>query len=240
MSVLVVTGGSQGIGAAIVRLAARDGWAVCFSYSANVTAADGLVAEIGKRGGTVVAVQADAADEAETARLFEQAAALGPVTGVVINAGITGPAATIAGLSADALDQVLAINVRGAYLTLQAAGRIMVSGSIVTMSSRAASLGGPGEWVHYAASKGAVDSMTIGAAKEFASRQIRVNALQPGLIDTEIHAKAGLPDRIAKLGHTIPMGRAGTADDVARVALWLLSDAAAYVTGAIIPVSGGR
>ena len=240
MNVLLVTGGSQGIGAAISIMAAARGWAVCLSYSSNGSAAETVVATIRKAGGTAVAVHADAADEAATARLFDAAAALGPVTGVVINAGITGPVSTIAAMEAEALDRVLAVNVRGAFLTLREAARRLETGGIVTIGSRASGLGAPGEWVHYAASKGAVDSMTIGAAKELASRGIRVNAVQPGLIDTEIHAKAGLTDRVERLSSSVPLGRAGTADDVARVVLWLLSDDSAYVTGALLPVSGGR
>ena len=240
MSVLIVTGGSQGIGAAIARMAAARGWAVCLSSSRAGGPADDVAAGIRAQGGQALAAQADAADEAATARLFEAAATLGPVTGLVINAGITGPTSTIAALEAAALDEVLAINVRGAFLTLREGARRMTAGGIVLVSSRAAGLGGPGEWVHYAASKGAVDSMTIGAAKELAPRGIRVNAVQPGLIDTPIHAKAGLPDRAERLGPSVPLGRPGTADEVARVVLWLLSDDAAYVTGAIVPVSGGR
>lgn len=240
MSVLIVTGGSQGIGAAVSRLAAARGWAVCLSYSRGAAEAEAVVADIVAAGGRALAVQADAADEAATARLFHAAAGLGAVTGVVINAGITGPTSRIDALEASALDAVLAINVRGAFLTLREASRAMVSGAIVAVSSRAAQLGGPGEWVHYAASKGAVDSMVTGASKELAGRGIRVNAVAPGLIDTAIHAKAGLPDRVSALGPSVPMGRAGSADEVARVVLWLLSDEAAYVTGALIPVSGGR
>ena len=240
MSVLIVTGGSHGIGAAICRLAAARGWAVCLSYSRSAAEAEQIASDILAAGGRALAVQADAADEEATARLFHAASGLGEITGVVANAGITGPTSTIDALPIAELDQVLAINVRGAYLTLREASRAMKHGSIVAISSRASGLGGPGEWVHYAASKGAVDSMTIGAAKELAPRGIRVNAVNPGLIDTPIHAKAGLHDRLARLGPSIPMGRAGTADEVARVVLWLLSDEAAYVTGALIPVSGGR
>ena len=240
MSVLIVTGGSAGIGAAICRMAATRGWAVCLSYSTSAAEAEKIAGDILAAGGRALAVQADAADEAATERLFHAASGLGPITGVVINAGTTGPASTIAAMDTAALDRMLDINVRGAYLALREAARTMTGGSVVMVSSVASRLGGPGEWVHYAASKGAVDSMTIGAAKELAPKGIRVNAVLPGLIDTAIHAKAGLPDRIATLGPSVPLGRAGTADEVARVALWLLSDEASYVTGALLPVSGGR
>lgn len=238
--VLVVTGGSQGIGAAVCRQAAAAGWAVCFSFSAGQSAADAMVIEIAAQGGQALAVQADAADEAATIRLFDAAASLGPLRGVVANAGITGPIAGIAGLDTELLDRVLDINVRGAFLTLREAARRMEGGGVVMVSSRASQLGSPGEWVHYAASKGAVDTMVIGAARELAPRGIRVNAVLPGLIETPIHAKAGAPDRVARMAPSVPMGRAGTADEVARVVLWLLSDDASYVTGALVPVSGGR
>ncbi len=243
---MVVTGGSQGIGAAVCRLAARRGWTVCFSYSHDAGAADGLAAEIGAAGGRILPQRADAADEAAVVALFAAAAALGPITALVNNAGITGPVAMLDELPATALDRVMAVNVRGAFLALRGAVRWMAAdrggqgGAIVNVSSRASQLGSPGEWVHYAASKGAVDTLTIGAARELAPRGIRVNAVLPGLIDTAIHGKAGMPDRVGRMGPGIPMGRAGTAEEVAAVVLWLLSDEAAYVTGALLPVSGGR
>ena len=240
MSVLVITGGSQGIGAATARLAARHGWSVCLSYSANAAEADSVIQSITAAGGRALAGKADAADEAATARLFEVAAALGPITGVVANAGITGPVSPIADLAASDLDRVLAVNVRGAFLTLREAARRMAEGAVVTISSRASQLGSPGEWVHYAASKGAVDSLTLGAAKELAPRGIRVNAVLPGLIDTAIHEKAGMPGRVEAMASAIPLRRAGTPEEVAKVVLWLLSDDSAYVTGALLPVSGGR
>lgn len=237
---LVVTGGSTGIGAAICRMAAAKGWAVCLSYGSGAEAAQDVVRHIVAAGGRAVAVQADAADADATARLFREAAALGRIIGVVANAGITGPMAGIGTLDPAALDPVLGVNVRGAYLTLAETARTMTEGCIVLISSRAAVLGGAGEWVHYAASKGAVDTMAIGAAKELAPRGIRVNAVSPGLIDTPIHDKAGQSDRVARLAPSVPLGRVGTPDDVARAVLWLLSDDAAYVTGANLPVSGGR
>ena len=244
---LLVTGGSAGIGAATVRLAAQRGWRVAFSYRSSHAMAEALVAEVQAAGGEAMAVQADAASEAQTTILFEAVhAAYGPIHGLVNNAGITGAVATIETLGMDTLDEVMAINVRGTFLATRAAIGQMATdkggagGSIVNLSSVASTLGGAGAWVHYAASKGAVDSFTIGAAKELAPRGIRVNAVHPGLIDTEIHAKAGLGDRLATLGATVPMGRIGTADEVARAILFLLSDEASYITGAMLLVSGGR
>jgi NAD(P)-dependent dehydrogenase (short-subunit alcohol dehydrogenase family) len=239
MSTYVITGGSQGIGAAFVRLAAQRGHKVGFSYGRSKEAAETLVAECGAG---VMAVQADAADETATVRLFERVvAAFGPLHGFVNNAGITGPLATIEHVTPAIIDEVFAVNVRGAFIALREAARHMPNGgAIVNISSRASGIGGGGEWVHYAASKGAVDTLTIGASRELAKQNIRVNAINPGLIDTEIHAKAGDAARVVRMGATVPLGRAGTADEVARVALWLLSDEASYVTGALLPVSGGR
>ena len=246
MGVIIVTGGSQGIGAAVCRGAAARGWDVCLSYSRGQAEAEAVVAGIEAAGGRALAVQADAADGDAVARLFQAASGLGRVTALVNNAGITGPLATIDALDAAGLDRVLAVNVRGAFLAVQEAVRCMATdlggagGAIVNVSSRASQLGGSGEWVHYAASKGFVDTLTLGAARELAPRGIRVNAVLPGLIDTAIHAKAGQQDRVARMAASIPMGRAGTADEVAETILWLLSDQASYVTGAILSVSGGR
>lgn len=245
--VLLVTGGSTGIGAATVRLAARRGYRVAFSYRASAAAARTLEAEIAAAGGAARGFQADAADEAATAALFAEVdRCFGPVTALVTNAGVTGSTSTLQAVTARTLDEVLDINVRGVFFAVREAIARMATdlggagGSIVNLSSVAARLGGPGDWVHYAASKGAIDSFTVGAAKELAPRGIRVNAVVPGLIDTEIHAKAGLGDRLGKLGATVPMGRVGTADEVALAILWLLSDEASYVTGALLPVAGGR
>jgi NAD(P)-dependent dehydrogenase (short-subunit alcohol dehydrogenase family) len=245
--VLVVTGGGAGIGAAVARLAAVRGYAVGLSYKASRAPAQRLVDAIRAEGGEAIAVHADSADEAQTEAFFiEVDRTLGPVTALVNNAGITGPAGRLDEVGAAALDEVLAINVRGCFIALRQAIRRMATdlggpgGAVVNVGSRASALGGPNEWVHYAASKGAVDSLTIGASKELASRGIRVNAVSPGLIETDIHAKAGMPDRPERFRQHIPMGRAGTAEEVASVVLWLLSDEASYVTGAIVPVGGGR
>jgi NAD(P)-dependent dehydrogenase (short-subunit alcohol dehydrogenase family) len=242
--VLLVTGGSAGIGAACVRIGAARGYKVAFSYRSSDEMARALEAETN---GMTRGFKADSASEAETVGLFEQVdRAFGPVTALVTNAGITGGTSTIENVTSETLDNVMDINVRGVILAVREAVKRMATdrggagGSIVNLSSVAARLGGPGDWVHYAASKGAVDSFTIGAAKELAPRGIRVNAVVPGLIDTEIHAKAGLGDRLAKLGSTVPMGRVGTAEEVALAILWLLSDEARYVTGAFLPVAGGR
>jgi NAD(P)-dependent dehydrogenase (short-subunit alcohol dehydrogenase family) len=244
---LIVTGGSQGIGAAVAKLAAARGMAVALSYRSGRRPAEQVVAEIAEAGGRAIALQADSADEAATVALFEQAeAALGKVTALVNNAGITGALRRLDEVDGPLLDSVMGTNINGVFFATREAVRRMATdrggqgGAIVNVSSRAAGLGGAGEWVHYAASKGAVDSFTIGAARELAPRGIRVNAVVPGLIDTEIHAKAGLNDRLERMGPAVPMGRAGTAEEVAKVILWLLSDEASYVTGALLPVSGGR
>jgi NAD(P)-dependent dehydrogenase (short-subunit alcohol dehydrogenase family) len=245
--VVLVTGGSAGIGAATVRLAAARGWKVAFSYRTSKAQAQALVDEVTAAGGAAQAFQADAADEAATLALFAAVdAAFGRIDGLVNNAGITGPTSTLLGITGQILDEVMDINVRGVFITTREAIKRMATdmgghgGSIVNLSSVAAVLGGPNDWVHYAASKGAIDSFTIGAAKELAPRGIRVNAVVPGLIDTEIHAKAGLGDRLAKLASSVPMGRVGTAEEVAKAILFLLSDEASYVTAALLPVSGGR
>lgn len=245
--VMLVTGGSQGIGAACVRLAASRGYAVAFTYRSSSKAADALVAEVATAGGIARGYKVDAADEAATVALFNAIDAdLGPVTALVNNAGITGPVVKLQGVTGAMLDEVMRININGVFLaTREAIARMATDlggpgGVIVNLSSVAARLGAPDGWVHYAASKGAVDSFTTGAAKELAPRGIRVNAVHPGLIDTEIHAKAGVGDRLAKLGASVPMGRVGTAEEVALPILWLMSDEARYVTGAMLLVSGGR
>ena len=244
---MVVTGGSQGIGAAVARLAATRGYGVALSYRSGRDRASRVVADIEAAGGRALAVQADSADEAATCALFAQAeSAFGRIAALVNNAGITGPITRLDEVEASMLNEVMGTNINGVILATREAVRRMATdlggsgGAIVNVSSRASSIGGAGEWVHYAASKGAVDTFTIGAARELAPRGIRVNAVNPGLIDTEIHAKAGQPGRVERMAPGIPMGRAGTALEVARVILWLLSDEASYVTGALVPVGGGR
>lgn len=247
MSVLVVTGGSAGIGAATALLAAQRGWDVAISYKGNAAGAEAVAAGVRAAGRRALAMRADVADETQTVAFFARVdAELGPLTGLVNNAGITGPAQQLDEVTGAMLAELFAINVTGTFLATREAIRRMATdhggkgGAIVNVSSRAAEIGGAGTWVHYAASKGAVDSATIGAARELAPRGIRVNAVGPGPIDTEIHAKAGLADRLAQLASVVPMGRVGTADEVARAILFLLSEESAYITGAVVPVGGGR
>ena len=244
---MIVTGGSQGIGAAVALLAAARGYAVALTYRTNRALADGVAARIAAAGGQAISVQAEMADETSILALFATVdATFGPVTVLVNNAGGPGPTCRLDDVTSAILDQVLAVNVRAPFLLIREAVARMATdrggkgGSIVNVSSRAAELGGAGEWVHYAASKGALDSLTIGAAKELAPRGIRVNAVSPGLIETDLHARAGMPDRLTRLVGGVPMGRTGSAAEVAETVLWLASDAASYVSGAIVPVSGAR
>jgi len=245
--VMIVTGGSQGIGAAVARMAGARGYSVALTYQSNRALADGVVADITRTSGRAIAVRAEMADEASILALFRTVdQTFGPVTVLVNNAGGPGRASTIENITGEFLDEVLAVNVRAPFLLIREAVARMATdkggagGSIVNVSSRAAEIGGAGEWVHYAASKGALDSLTIGAARELAARGIRVNAVSPGLIETDLHARAGLPDRLTRLVGGVPMGRAGSPEEVAEAVLWLASDVASYITGVIIPISGGR
>ncbi len=245
--VMIVTGGSQGIGEAVARLAAARGYAVALTYQSNQALADKVVADIRTAGGQAIAVRAEMADEAAILGLYRTVdEQLGPVTAVVNNAGTPGTMGKIDSVTAATLDMVLAVNVRAPFLMIREAVARMATdnggagGAIVNISSRAAELGGAGEWIHYAASKGAVDSLTIGASKELAARGIRVNAVSPGLIETDLHARAGLPDRLTRMVGGVPMGRVGSPDEVATAVLWLLSPEASYITGVIVPISGGR
>ena len=245
--VLIVTGGSRGIGAAIARLAARDGYAVCLSYLGNRRAADEVVASIAGTGGTALAVQANVAVEGDVTRLFAQVdASLGRVTALVNNAGILEQQSRVEDMDAARIGRVFATNVIGSFICAREAVRRMstrhggTGGAIVNLSSRASRLGSPGEYVDYAASKGAIDTFTVGLAKEVAAEGIRVNAVSPGIIYTDIHASGGDPHRVDRMKDLIPMKRGGTPEEVARAVLWLLSDAASYTTGATIDVAGGR
>lgn len=245
--ILLVTGGSRGIGAATARLAAARGYAVCLSYRSNAAAADAVVADIERAGGEAIAVAADVASEADVLRLFETVdTRLGRLSALVNNAGILEQQTTVLKMDAGRLQRVLATNVIGAFLCAREAVRRMSTrhggkgGAIVNVSSMASRLGSPGEYVDYAASKGAIDSMTIGLAREVAAEDIRVNAVRPGVIYTDIHANGGEPGRVDRVKSAVPMQRGGTAEEVARAILWLLSDEASYTTGAFIDVSGGR
>jgi NAD(P)-dependent dehydrogenase (short-subunit alcohol dehydrogenase family) len=245
--IIVITGGSRGIGAAIALLAAQQGYAVCISYLHHRAAADAVVATITAKGGVAIAVQADVAVEQDVVRLFEQVdATLGRLTALVNNAGILDRQMRVQDMDAQRITRILATNVVGSFICAREAVRRMSTrnagqgGAIVNISSRASRLGAPGEYVDYAASKAAIDTLTIGLAKEVAAEGIRVNAVSPGVIDTEIHASGGEPGRVARVKDAIPMKRAGHPDEVAKAVLWLLSEGAAYTTGASIDVAGGR
>jgi len=245
--VVIVTGGSRGIGAATARLAAARGYDVCVNYLGAADAARAVAAEIEQAGSRALVVQGDTSDESDVERLFATVdRELGPIAALVNNAGIVGATSRVADVTMATLRRTFDINVIGCFLCARAAVRRMSTanggrgGAIVNLSSAAATLGSPNEFVHYAASKGAIDSFTIGLAREVAREGIRVNAVTPGLIETDIHASVGDPGRLARLAPAVPMGRGGTADEVAETILWLMSDAASYVTGANLRVSGGR
>lgn len=244
---LVVTGGSRGIGAAVARLAGSRGYSVAVNFLGNESAARSVVEEIRSFGSAAVAIRGDVAIESDIVRLFQEAEReLGPICGLVNNAGVTGGFSRVETLKASSLERVLSANIAGTILCGREAVKRMSTkygghgGVIVNISSLAARTGGAGEWVHYAASKGAVNTFTIGLAREVGSEGIRVNAVAPGLIATEIHAANGAPDRLERLSPTIPMRRPGLPAEVAEGVLWLLSDAASYVTGTILEIGGGR
>jgi NAD(P)-dependent dehydrogenase (short-subunit alcohol dehydrogenase family) len=245
--VLLVTGGSRGIGAATSILAAQKGWAVAVNYTSNSQAADDVVAQIKKAGGEAMSVQADVANEEQVLAMFEKVRnTLGPLQGLVNNAGVVDVSARLDQMSMARWRRMFDINVLGAMLCAREAIRQMSTlhggqgGSIVNLSSAAARLGAPGQYLDYAAAKGAIDSFTLGLSKEVAAEGIRVNAIRPGLIDTEIHASGGLPNRVKDLEHLVPAKRGGTAMEVAHAIVWLLSDDASYTTMSFLDVSGGR
>jgi NAD(P)-dependent dehydrogenase (short-subunit alcohol dehydrogenase family) len=247
LGTLIVTGGSRGIGAAISRMAAARGYAVAINYHSDRASANAVVEEIQRDDGRAAAIQGDVGAEGDVLRLFETAEeTLGSLSALVNNAGVTGGFARVDSVKAAMLERLMAVNVTGAILCAREAVKRLSTkhggrgGAIVNISSRAAQLGSPGEWVHYAASKAAIDALTIGLGREVAEEGIRVNAVAPGLVETDLHAANGDPGRPARLAPTIPMGRAGTAEEIAEAVLWLLSPAASFVTATILNVGGGR
>jgi NAD(P)-dependent dehydrogenase (short-subunit alcohol dehydrogenase family) len=246
-NILLVTGGSRGIGAATAQLAAQRGYTVCITYLHNQAAAEAVVADIAATGGHALALAADVRVEDEVIRLFKHLDTyVGPIAALVNNAGILEQQMRVDQMDAARLQRIFTTNVIGPFLCAREAVRRMsthhggIGGAIVNVSSGAARLGAPGEYVDYAASKGAIDTFTIGLAKEVATEGIRVNAVRPGVIYTEIHASGGEPERVDRVKASIPMQRGGQATEVAQAILWLLSDEASYITGACLDVAGGR
>src|SRR3954471_15570574 len=245
--VVLITGAGRGIGAATAKLAAKRGWAVCVNYLRNRQAADAVVADIARGGGRAVAVAADVASEPDVVRLFETCdQALGRISALVNNTGILERQIRVENIDAARLNRVLTTNVTGSFLCAREAIRRLSTkhggkgGAIVNVSSAASRIGSPGEYVDYAASKGAVDTLTIGLSKEVAAEGIRVNAVRPGVIYTEIHAAGGEPGRVDRVKDSVPMKRGGRPEEVAEAIVWLLSEESSYCNGSIVDVTGGR
>jgi NAD(P)-dependent dehydrogenase (short-subunit alcohol dehydrogenase family) len=244
--VLLVTGGSRGIGAAVATLAAQRGFDVAVNYREDERAASAIVEAVRSNGARALALKGDVAVEADVVRMFEAVDTFGPLKALVNNAGVTGGFSRVADLKGPALERTFAVNVIGAMLCAREAVRRLSTvwggdgGSIVNVSSLAAKLGGGGEWVHYAASKGAINTLTVGLAREVAAEGVRVNAVAAGIVDTEMHLAAGDPHRAKRTGATVPIGRAATPHEIAEAILWLTSPAASYITGTILEAGGGR
>lgn len=245
--VMLVTGASRGIGAATAKLAATKGYALCLNFRERQDAAEQLLSELQRNGTHAIAVEADIADEAQVSRLFAALdAEFGRLDVLVNNAGMLDQQARLDGISGARLERVFAVNVFGSFYCAREAVKRMSTryggqgGAIVNVSSMAARLGAPNEYIDYAAAKGAIDSMTIGLAKEVAAERIRVNAVRPGLIETDIHASGGEPGRVERLRASIPLGRGGQAEEVAEAIIWLASENSSYTTGTFLDVSGGR
>ncbi|MFM8637391.1 MAG: SDR family oxidoreductase [Betaproteobacteria bacterium] len=245
--VLLITGGGRGIGAAVARLAAAQGWDVAVNVVRDMASAQAVAADVRALGRRAVAVQADVSDEAAVQALFATVdAELGPLRGLVNNAGVVDVAQRVDEMSLARWQRMFAIHVQGTFLCTREALRRMstqhggAGGSVVNLSSAAARLGSPGQYVDYAAAKAAIDTFTLGVAREVAHEGVRVNAVRPGIIDTDIHASGGQPDRVERMAPQLPMQRAGTAEEVAQAVVWLLSDQASYTTGSVLDVAGGR
>lgn len=240
---VLISGGSRGIGKATALLMCAQGWQVAFTYRSDAEAAQQLQAQITEQGGKALAIQGDTTSEADVLRAFDDTfAAFGGLDAVIVNAGVVAPSLPLAGMSIERLRHVFDTNLLGAVLFAREAARRMAGkgGAMVLISSAAARLGSPFEYVDYAASKGAIDTLTVGLSKELAPDNIRVNAVRPGLIETDIHASGGEPDRATRLSQNVPMARPGSAEEVANAIAWLCSDEASYCTGSILDVAGGR
>ncbi len=243
---MIVTGGGRGIGAAACRLASKVGYAVVVNYARDAGAAEALAAEINQSGGEAVAVQADVSVEADVLRLFSEADRIAPLAALVNNAGVVDVAERVDAMSGERMKRIFDVNILGSFLCAREAVKRLSTrfggkgGAIVNLSSASAKMGSPFQYVDYAAAKGAIDTFTVGLAKEVADEGVRVNAVRPGIIDTDIHASGGDPDRASRMSSDLPMRRAGTAEEIAKAILWLASDDASYTTGAILDATGGR